>query len=46
LSGDKPDTGEQDQQKSDLGEDDCRFMTHGHDGSYFDQSNGRMISGF
>jgi hypothetical protein len=36
LSGDKPDTGEQDQQESHLGEDDARLTAHETYGSYFD----------
>jgi hypothetical protein len=38
LSGDQPDTGEQDQQESDLGEGFSRLRAHGTGGSYFDQS--------
>jgi hypothetical protein len=38
LSGDKPDTGEQDQQESDLGNGDSRLTAHGTDDSYFDTS--------
>jgi hypothetical protein len=41
LSGDEPDTGDQDQQESDFGEGDARLMAqrkHGNDGSYFDRS--------
>jgi len=38
LSGDQPDTGEQDQEESDLGEGFSSLRAHGTDGSYFDQS--------
>jgi hypothetical protein len=38
LSGDKPDTGKQDQQESDLGKDDSRLTAHETDVSYFDKS--------
>jgi len=41
LSGDEPDTGEQDQQEADLGERDARLMAqrkHRNDGSYLDRS--------
>jgi hypothetical protein len=38
LSGDKPDTGKQDQQESDLGKDDSRLTARETDVSYFDKS--------
>lgn len=38
LSGDKPDTSEQDQQESHLSEDDSRLTAHETDGSHFEQS--------
>ena len=42
LSGDKPDTGKQDQQEADLGECDARLVAerkqNGSDGSYSDRS--------
>jgi hypothetical protein len=38
LSGDKPDTGKQDQQESDLGKDDSRLTAHETDDSYCDKS--------
>jgi hypothetical protein len=41
LSGDKPDTGKQDQQEAELGECDARLVAerkHGSNGSYLDRS--------
>ena len=38
LSGHEPDTGEQDQQESDLGEYDACLMAHGNDRNCFDTS--------
>jgi hypothetical protein len=43
LSGDKPDTGEQDQQESDLGKGYSRLTAHGTDDSYFESRNCPMI---